>query len=172
MTGHVPFEEFSAALTPEEIRTSRVIQAALMLGPLLFALAVAVLHTQAGRIVTNDTMELVRSLSVVLAGFALVAYGISTIAYSRVLARHSRAKTPLQCIASIRTAMIVRMALLEGVAFFGLVVCLVAEFGGVLHSHPEYWLTLLPTAVILVVGIGTFPTRERIEQTFKDYLST
>ena len=72
----------------------------------------------------------------------------------------------------LRGAQVLRLALLEGVALFGLVVLFLAAGSGVLWDEPYLLLNGVGTALCLAVGALTFPTeagvrafvRQRLEQ--------
>jgi hypothetical protein len=64
--------------------------------------------------------------------------------------------------AVIRSALILRVALLEGGAMFGLVVCLIAVMSGVMQTNLAYWINLIGVLAMLAVVSQGFPTRDRI----------
>ncbi len=68
----------------------------------------------------------------------------------------------------IRTAFIVRAAILEAAAMLGLVACVVSIFNGWLRQQPLYWVNLLPAAAFVAFTAVTVPSRDRLERIFVD----
>jgi hypothetical protein len=58
-------------------------------------------------------------------------------------------------------------ALLEGAAFFGLSVLMVAATHGILLSVPWLWINLVPVAVLLILIAYTFPTGNTMKRIFE-----
>lgn len=73
--------------------------------------------------------------------------------------------------ASLQRALIIRLALMESVALFGLVVCLIALAIGVLAEEPLYWLNLASAAVFVGFLAATFPTVERLQILLRESIS-
>jgi hypothetical protein len=72
------------------------------------------------------------------------------------------------CVSQLRTAIIVRLAIMEGAAFFGLVVCVIGATGGALAAEPKYWVNLASTCVLALFAITTFPAKERWTSWFQE----
>lgn len=163
--------EFERRVTAEQITVMRIIQGALMSGVTLFAAVVIVLFVQTPASSGND-MSAVYQLSLVN-----IVIAFSTIVLSRFMVQKlfaaSRSGTPspnedlyARALAVMRTAMILRMAILESSAFFGLVVTLIAVTEGVAHTEPLYLLNLCSSLPLIIVGMNTFPTAERLKDSF------
>jgi hypothetical protein len=73
-----------------------------------------------------------------------------------------------RCILQQRTTVIMRLALMEGSALFGLAVCMIGATNGVLRAVPEYWINLLSPFLLIGFGIATFPTKERLVDWFAE----
>ncbi len=73
----------------------------------------------------------------------------------------------------LRTAYILRLAMLEFVAFFGIMVCFLGVISGTLAEYPIYWINLFSAAFFLGFIWLNFPTREKvldiIRSRFGDY---
>ncbi|MHB1049273.1 MAG: hypothetical protein ACYC09_04260 [Bacteroidota bacterium] len=163
--------EFDRRVTAEQMSVMRIIQGALIAGVTLFAAVVIALFFQTPPSSGND-MSAVYQLS--LANIVIV---FSTIALSRFFAEKlfaaSRASVPLpnedlyaRAITVMRTAMILRMAILESSAFFGLVVALIAVTEGVAHAEPLYLLNLCSSLPLIIAGVKTFPSAESLRNSF------
>lgn len=73
----------------------------------------------------------------------------------------------------LRSAYILRLAMLEFVAFFGIMVCFLGVMSGILVEYPIYWINLFSAAYFLGFIWINFPTREKvleiIRSRFGDY---
>jgi hypothetical protein len=120
------------------------------------------------------------TLSMTHVGFTIVAYLLAPFLFNRTLnatrldpgqeADSTRALAS-QAVLLLRTAMIVRLAILEGAAFFGLSVCVIGVTGGVMAAEPLYWLNLGSGALLIAFGIATFPTREGLLDILESHFS-
>lgn len=86
------------------------------------------------------------------------------------LARYSTAAE--KYLAVMRSAMIVRMALLEAPAFFGLVICFMGATNGVLMAESVYWANLVSYAALVFLLLKEFPTRDRLLELFRQKLGS
>jgi hypothetical protein len=68
----------------------------------------------------------------------------------------------------IKAASIVRLGLMEGLAMYGLVICMVAAQLGVLKIYPIFWLNTLSSVVLVGYIVHSFPTKERLEGIFRE----
>ena len=66
-----------------------------------------------------------------------------------------------------RTSSIIIMAPIEGASFFGAVICLIGIQNGTLEFYPMYWLNAASSVLLILIGIMTFPTRERVLETLE-----
>ncbi len=159
-------QAFRQALGPNELRAMQAIQAALMAGVLLFSLVVVLLaiRPQAAALATPPaTLTL---LSLVHGAMAIGIWSLAPMLQTALLARarpESGASEAAAALAAIRSAGLLRLALLEGPALFGLVTCLLAARGGALREQPLYWLNALSAGAFLAYAALSFPTRERVE---------
>ena len=165
--------EFKLILTPENIRPLQIIHAALAMGVISFAGVILFLFYAAPP-GDGSNAPVVLQLSAVHGVMALVCFPGSAILYNRFLKKNSgdpalsRSRTPLGILAVIRIASILRIAVMEGAAFFGLVVTFLAVSGGVIQSNSLYWLNTL-SAVFMVGSIAHgFPTADRLERIFRE----
>jgi hypothetical protein len=146
-----------------DVRGLAVLQAALGVGPLSFwgvVVGLSLLPGFAERTATPESLQLVVLLSVAHAATGLTSWTAGSFLFERTLARGCD-------LASLRAATILRLALFEGVALFGAVVCLQAVLLGVAPAQPLVWLNAASTFVLLGLVIVTFPTRERVERVLR-----
>jgi len=127
-----------AEASPAASQQLKVISFAMGGGLTMMAGLVAWSYRNAAPVVpTPDGVRLINTLTFVAMGAALAAIIASEIAW-RSLARKN-----------IHSAFIVRLALREGGALFGLTVAYIAALNGVLSVYPAYWVNLAPFALFL-----------------------
>lgn len=151
-----------------DLRSLAILQAALGAGPLFVWLVVLGLWqmppSSDGAAAGPDQVRLITLLSAVHVMVALSSYAAGALLFSRVL--HQRA--PRDPLGRLRAATALRLALLEGPALFGAVICLLAVQPGVAEQVPLVWLNATSTFVLLFVVVVTFPTRERVERLLRE----
>lgn len=155
-----------------DVRRLAILQAALGAGPLFVWLVVVGLSqlpppnesAATGAAAGPDQARLIMLLSAVHVMVALSSYAAGALLFSRVL--HQRA--PQDPLGRLRAATVLRLALLEGPALFGAVICLLAVQPGVAEQVPLVWLNATSTFVLLFVVVVTFPTRERVERLLRE----
>lgn len=178
--------EFQEALTPGQIRTSRIIHSAMAAGLLMFGLIVLYIYTQTEA--ADPDTELISTLNLLSLVNAVVAIGswiagkvlferqFSSYNLKDALARPMTTQegriiemsAGQRCISMIRTAFIIRLALFEGSAFLGLAVSLLAVLGGAAAVDPQYLFNMI-TAAVAIAFIGvTFPSKEHFEGVFQE----
>jgi len=165
--------EFEQALTPEAVRTLRMIQIGFMSGPTIFALLIAVLAARSHPSATPSPIASILTLSYAHLAVALGGIVASLTVPNSVFSKEKlEGKSAGEWVQAQQTAWIMRLGFLEGPALFGLVVCIQAVFAGVLPRYGIYWLNLGSLAVLLVVGVATLPTRERLIGWFERRIGT
>lgn len=178
LRGKLSRTAFEAALTPAHVMTSQIIQGAMISGVMAFALAVAFMYTRSAMLEPGETdLDTVRTLTVVHFIFLVANVGSSLFFTQRLfspegmrdaLAADDAQSAAKRCVLQQRTALIVRLAVLEGSAFFGLAVCMIGAMNGVLRVTPAYWVNLLSPFLLISYGIATFPSRERLVAWFEE----
>jgi len=178
--------EFQEALTPAQIRTSRIVHSALAAGVLVFGLSVLFLYSQTEA--ADPDADLISTLNLLSLVNVIVAIGswiAGKIIFERQFSAYnlkagltSPVTTPegrildmspgQRCISIIRTAFIIRLALFEGSAFLGLGVAMIAVLRGAAAVDPQYLLNMV-TAAVAIVFIGvSFPSKELFERIFQE----
>lgn len=163
-------QDFRTALTPSVLQQMMILQAALPSGALLFAGVVAFLGstTPAGEL-TVDLRSTLTTMTAVAGMMTVVAVTASRTIVDKIFASARTAPvTAEQAIGLIRTAMIIRLALLEGSSFFGLVILVIAATNGVLFTVSWLAADLLPLLVLVTTAVFTFPTADRLERIFEE----
>jgi hypothetical protein len=172
--------DLEQALPDPLLRSMQLIHVALPLGPVLFAFVVIFMNLSMGSVrPTTTEFEIMKLLSTVHVVFALLALIGSEAVFRwladvRRIAESDTDTTPLfvaKCVSRFRTASIARLAILEGAAMFGLMVCLVGLTRGILDVEPMYWLNIASTFVMMTVAVWKFPTRERVISALQELCS-
>ncbi len=134
-------------LSPAYVKSLQVFYFAMVIGVLIFFFVVLFFYIQSADQLLLAGDNLILMLTVVHLAYAGIAYPVGMIVFNRVIARGSSASgmgqvQAGQILAAIRIASVVRLAIYEGIAFFGLVVLFIATQSGVLQHSPVYWLNL------------------------------
>jgi len=163
----------------------QIIAGVLFLGVTLFLGIVLFLYSQNSGVEDSyQTSELgiLSLLSTIHIGVACICYIVAYFVYCSFTSLKGLAKriaspppnmnpvemTPELCASgSIFTAYLMRAALLEGPAMFGVIVCLLGVLNGEIRTEPIYWFNLFSYCIFGVVTLWTFPTRERLETIFQ-----
>ncbi|MBM4169656.1 MAG: hypothetical protein FJ215_10970 [Ignavibacteria bacterium] len=178
MTTPLPLEAFKAGLTSQHVMTQKIIHGALAAGPLVFLAVVLLIYSGSEpRLSTPDDAELLEILSLFhLLFFITTLVAGPLLARKRLGARLAETETPAEqpqtnsdveaVVARIRESLIVRVALFEGAAFFGLAIIMIAAVSGALHALDWVWINGLSTLVMVAYVVATFPTRDRFEHVY------
>lgn len=172
MEGIATLQNLQQAMTPAIVKSYQVFYFANALGVLIFFFVVLFLFlgsfsnpTTPG---STEPERYIVMLTVLHLAVAAVAYLAATFVYRKILGRafsvEQRSASAEAVLSSMRLAGIVRLAIMEWAAFFGLVVLVVATQQWVLQQEPQYWVNLLSTALFFGFVFLTFPTRSRLEE--------
>jgi hypothetical protein len=165
------------ALTPEQLRILAVIRIALMLGGTLFLLMVLFLYSiRTPDSLSNPDPDLMDTFSFTHIVFA-VASIITAFIFSKFPLRKDRLfgqtatqssdQLASQAVNLYRVSSLLLIVPIEGVAFFGSVICLEGVMNGTMTLYPVYWLNAATTGLLVFIGLATFPTRERVLTTLE-----
>jgi len=165
------------ALTAQQLRVIVLIRIALMLGILFYYFVVLLLYSMFNPDgFSTQAVSLMDVLSAAHAVFtraaAAAAFYLSSL-YLRPerLACQSNIQTPekaaFSALGLYRASSIVLMVPIEGASFFGAVICMIGVQNGTIEFYPMYWLNAGSALLLLLSGIMTFPTRERILDTLE-----
>jgi hypothetical protein len=135
-----------------------VILIAMTNGLVLLAGVVAFFHFRsAGVVPTPEQLKTANLLTAMAMGGAVAAIVASEAAWRGMILR---GQGPMPARAT--TAFVVRVALREGSALFGLVAGLVAAQRGVLRVYPAYWADLVPFALFLSFAATHWPSADNL----------
>jgi F0F1-type ATP synthase membrane subunit c/vacuolar-type H+-ATPase subunit K len=172
----VSVEAFRAALKPEDIRGLQIFYAAIGSGLFIFAMIIFFVYntnSATSSEVDSSDVELVQMLSIVHVLLALVMYVVAPLREKAVLKK--MLSTPAQisspaehCFNSIRNALVIRLAMYEGAALFGLVVCFLAVNNYVIFAEPIYWFNAASSIVVIAYISIAIPNQERLTTIFEE----
>lgn len=159
--------EIHQAISPAFLKSLQVFHFAFALGVLIFFFVVLFFFIESTAVMVADNEQVIELLTFAHAVYAVGAYAAAIFAHRTIITRGLHEAMHLRhaarVLAAIRMASIVRLVILEGVAFFGLVILFLGTQTGVLQMVPLYWINLFSTVLLLsFVGLN-FPSRERIE---------
>ena len=179
------FSEFQQALTQSAVIALKVIQGALGAGIIFFGVVIFVLSQQTGtwsELPDPSILSLLQILTVAHIVLGLIMALAAPIIFKAIVNERkvetfgtrytgnsigSDLSVGEKCLAVIKTGMIVRLAMFESVAFFGLIICFLAVLWGVVGSHPVYLINAGSSLLFIIYIFQTFPTKQRIEGIFK-----
>ena len=173
--GAVTLQDLYHAMTPAIVKSYQVFYFANAIGVLIFFFVVLFLFLQSfsNPIIVADPAaeEYVMMLTMLHLTVLVLAYLMGTFVYRKMLGRafsaEQRSLSAEAVLSNIRLAGIVRLAVMEWAAFFGLVVLVVATQQSVLQRVPEYWVNVISTVIMFGFVLLTFPTRARLEEVFQ-----
>ncbi|MEE8143543.1 MAG: hypothetical protein V3T77_10625 [Planctomycetota bacterium] len=167
--------ELEQLLEGKENQPLLLLYGALAMGTLIFASIVIALYLQGGsseKPPASDQVNLIRLLSLIHGALLLATLTSSWILFQARMARLPLQEAGRKLTEYIHNTWLIRAALLEGTALFGLVICLLAGQGGVLSASPIYWVNLLSSVLFLLFLAATLPTRARLLAILEDRLSS
>ena len=152
------------SISAKDLLPAKVIAIGLLAGAtLFFAVVLLLMQIKGAQKDSAIDSEILPLLTVISLSMCLVLNCISPIIQKLLvksaIARSGENSNP---IAAYQTGMIVRYAMAEGPAFFGLVSLLMGVADG---NFPSYlWLNTLPLGVLYLVVFLTFPTKNYVEE--------
>ena len=156
-----------------------IVQIALTAGPFLFLAVVVLLsltHEVADAQEVVPPFDLLDLLSLIHVGVALVMLPLALLVMPRLLLGQaargtSRLGAVARLVGSLQAVCIVRLALAESAALFGILIVMLAVLQGALAERPIYWANTASCLVLLAVSVATFPTRDRLQDLVRRALS-
>jgi hypothetical protein len=150
-------------INDDDVNTLRVIYLAMGAGGTMFALTsylVPFFIQQAPANSSDQLIQTVHILSLILIAFCGTMYPLAGSIFRKTLLNQRQNQSPSQ---RVRSAYVIRIAIYEAVAFFGLTVLLAAGLFGLTEVQPLYFLTGLPYLILVGFITRTFPSKEALE---------
>lgn len=175
--GSVTRASLENAVRPNDLRITSIIQLALVASPLFFLLVIFLLITRSDGVEGAGgentflwlltIVHLAMTVAAFLMGHFLAAFRAAQLRTGFDASGFDAEALAQACVAQHRFMTILRLALMEGAAYFGLVVCLLAVNAGALPADGKYWINLVSTLLLVGYGLFTLPTKERIGDWFE-----
>lgn len=176
----VEHDAFMAVMNTRRLQSMQIIFLAMLGGVLMFGLVLGLMRYQRGEApqpAAAEGLSLLGALTVVHAVMAALGFPAAYAVYHWLAGPRGAAifdKNPatrhqsgeLKCVLAIYTGTIIRMAIVEGIALFGYIACLIGIHSGELDASPLYWGNLFSPVVFVLMIAATFPTRGRMESLF------
>jgi hypothetical protein len=170
--------QMESAMTPEYLRALGVIHMAVSAGPIIFAVAV-VFVMSVTREITPVAQDIVLMNVLSLANLLIMAsaWFVGTFVFQRLCSNwrtveegENGQNTQVQrALGSMRNGLVVRLAMIEASAIFGIAVCLIGVMRGVLPKESMYWFNMAPLAVLFGYSITNFPSKSKIISIFEAF---
>jgi hypothetical protein len=180
------YEDFKNVLTPQNLKALQVVYFALGFGIFIFTITLFFIYGNISGMVTSTEDSQILILSAIHFSLLIICFPLSKYLFKNISEGNWLSKfvfqnpgetentTPVAPAKSfwdrLRNAHIIRLTLFEGVALFGLVICALAMFDGVLQTYAVYWVNLISSFVFGIVLVSTFPTIEKLETFFREYV--
>ena len=164
-------EQFEHELEDNDVKALQIIYGALAMGVIVFLAVIIGIYLNTD-VSPAEGEDFIRTLT--MAHFAMLAMALvaSKVLYQQVLSRSLNiADSAAALFGAFRTSHIIRLALFEGAAFLGLVVCFVAAKSGVLQANAFYWVNITSAIVMIAMIAIYFPSRESILNEFRQFSS-
>jgi hypothetical protein len=164
--------DISNKLNAKSLQVTQILQFALILGPVLFFGVCMLLKYMQVKGLPGDEPDL-EMLMLPITGLMFVGMLVAVNLLPMLLLKpqslakkvNSLAGDPVEWAVQLhRTITIIRMALTEGVALFGLVTIILAVLGNRLDDNSIIWLATLPLVVHVGYGILSFPNKSNVVQ--------
>jgi hypothetical protein len=180
---NVTLDEMKKALSVEAVRVFQIIYIAIFFGVTVFLGLVLCMYRSGSPFPSpaDDALRQTNLFSLIHAGIFAAGLFISRFLYDMTLKpartgaimvdrRNEGLSGAAKYVAVIRTAMIIRLALLEAPVFFGLVTLYMSSVNGVLYHKGVYWANLVSYIYLAYFIFTDFPTPEKLLEVFKKRL--
>ncbi len=178
--------ELESILPIQEVRISQIINMAMMVGVIIFSLIIFYMHslTSSDEFYYDSETNISPLLSKIFIFIALINYSLLYIIPKFVFSPQviknklsasvisNQGETLTDSISKLiylnRTYMLIQIAILEGVALFGLVILFISIQEGLIYTNSYYWLLFTPTIIMIIYIIKNFPTKQKIAQQIEE----
>ena len=169
--------EFESELTEQDIRPIKKITIILTLGVVLMAsLGMYLYFFKATTKDPNYNNSLMNTYLIVLfVLFVATVFGSKIVSQTTLKGENGLGSTDAKrnlldktrLIGIFNTQHIIRVAMLEGSAFFGCVVYLLSVLGNQIYATSYNWLSLIPAVFVIFHNLSFMPTKEKVVRVLK-----
>lgn len=179
-------EDFRKVLTQQSLKELQIIFLALGFGIFIFTIVLFFIYNAISEIVTSGDTSQILLLSIIHFILLLCCFPLSKYLFENIMRGKWVSKFSLKSLGKpddavqeeparafwdrLRSAHIIRLSLFEGVALFGLVICTLGMFDGVMQIYPVFWLNLMSILVFGMILVSNFPTAEKMENFFREHI--
>jgi hypothetical protein len=108
-------------------------------------------------------------MTIVALGYFVVAIPLSGFLFRKML-KPGSSREPIVIVGHIRSAQLIRLAVLDGAALLGAVAVFVAAVEGDLHGSRILWSGLLPVAYFMLHVFTNLPSRDQVVGIYADHI--
>lgn len=167
------YEELIRIISNEKLKPLKIITIALCMGVIFFFMVTMIVYSSSyGSDSENGDVKVLEILLPVMAMISISMYTVVIFLGDKILAgimkTNKLTSTEISnpdskaLITTITSFTIVRLAMFEGPAFFGIVILLMSSLWGVLNSNPVLWVGVVPMLIMLFYAAKIFPTNENV----------
>jgi F0F1-type ATP synthase membrane subunit c/vacuolar-type H+-ATPase subunit K len=158
-------EKIEEEIKSENLNTVKIITVVLNIGVGLFALVCFVLYFNGEG--NSDETELLDILIGVLFLVASTTYAIASFLPKKILVNNLK-RTDQSLISSITIYQIIKLAMYEAPALFGLVIIILGITNKAIYSNDYLLIAIIPMIVLIAHSIITFPSEFRVKAFLKE----
>lgn len=167
-TKSVTLEQFREQLTPENLKSFQIIPIAVAMGVVVFYVVIFILGPGGESVPDMGTVDQVRWMTIGHFALSVIASFVAPMLYFKTLSGNDQAPASgKEILGRMRSAEIVRLAVYDGVAFIGAIICFLAMQNGVMAQQPLYWLNGITTIILFLQIWRNFPTEDRLTNLFR-----
>ncbi len=175
-------------ITGEQVKVSRIIAAAIMIGPLI--LLALIFFMESGMQPNSgpaDISDIVQTFSYIVMAYGVIVYAF-ILFFPRIIQTPAAIKKQLSALTLNmngdqkekvmhllnldRKYMIIRYAMLEGVALFAMVGLFIGQQQSAYQIPSQLWFLALPTILLVLYILWDFPSKTKIaDRIEKDILN-
>ena len=154
-------------LTAAAAQKLRVLCVGMSGGVLLLAAWVAWTYFSDSVVTHANAARFINIMTMVAMGWTLAAIATGEVLWRRLVRGIA---SPADADGVVHTAFVLRLALREGAAILGLVVCFLGAGNGVLRAYPAYWVNAAPAALFLLFWWARWPSLDNLRSQVRDAL--
>jgi hypothetical protein len=162
------FDKAVETLLPQEVLTARLLALMISVFP-LFMIGVSVFLNPAPHPDATVDMATLKIMSGLTAVMTVAMWGLAPLIARKVSPSGLKLRAPYSeglatLCGKLRAVRLISLALQEGAALLGAVVCILAAVNGKLFAEPWIPLNALPAVALLLVSVVTLPNPEKLRE--------
>jgi hypothetical protein len=151
-------------ITTENLKQIKIITIAMNLGIALFLIVCFVLYSSNN--IRSDETELIDILIGILFLLTSLVYGLASFLPNKIL-KQNLSSNNANLLGAFTTYQIIKLALYEASALFGLVIIVLSITNGAIYSNSYIFIATAPAIAMFAVSIFTFPTEYSVKSLLK-----